>query len=82
MEQFDTDEKLIENSEKQRKKEKENELEKKKENRRREKFRLRMNTSKSKSTFDIQTLDEKPNYPIIKDEFEILLEKNMKRNFI
>ena len=71
---------LDEEREKQRKKEREKELEKKKENRRREKFRLRMNTSKSKSTFDIQTLDEKPNYPIIKDEFEILLEKNMKRN--
>ena len=64
---------------KKRKIEIKKELEKKKENRRREKFRLRMNTSKSKSTFDIQTLDEKPNYPIIKDEFEILLEKNMKR---
>lgn len=71
---------LDEEREKQRKKEIEKEKEKKKENRRREKFRLRMNTSKSKSTFDIQTLDEKPNYPIIKDEFEILLEKNMKRN--
>ena len=71
---------LDEEREKQRKIEIKKELEKKKENRRREKFRLRMNTSKSKSTFDIQTLDEKPNYPIIKDEFEILLEKNMKRN--
>ena len=37
-----------------------------------------MNTTRSSIEYKI--VEQKANYPVIKDEFEILLEKNMKRN--
>ena len=71
--------KLIdEEREKQKQLEIEKEIERKKEIQRKEKFRLRMNTTRSPIEYKITV--QKSNYPIIKDEFEILLEKNKKRS--
>ena len=71
---------LDEEREKERELELEKELEKKKENERREKFRIRLNTMRPiKATYNI---NEGPSFPKIKDEFEILAEKNEKKNKI
>lgn len=64
--------------ERQKELELEKEIEQKKENERKEKFRIKMTTFHSPVNF--KTIEQRPNYPVIKDEFEILLEKNMKRN--
>ena len=63
--------------EKQKELEIEKEIEKKKEMQRKEKYRIRMNTTR---TSEPKKFEPIVNYPIIKDEFEILLEKNMKKN--
>ena len=71
--------KLIEEErEKQKEKEKEDEIKKKKENERREKFRIKMSSTRSLDDYKITEFIG--NYPVIKDEFEILFEKNMKRS--
>ena len=68
--------------EKEREKQKEMEIEKEKEKsneiRRKEKFRI--GTIKIKPTLENKTVEQIVNYPVIKDDFEILLEKNKKRN--
>ena len=68
--------------EKEREKQKELELEKEKEKKkeieRKEKFRIKMKSSRI--SLETKTMEQKANYPIIKDSFEILLEKNMRRN--
>ena len=69
---------MDEDREKQKQLELEKEIERKKEIQRKEQFRLRMNTTRSSIEYKI--VEQKANYPVIKDEFEILLEKNMKRN--
>ena len=69
---------MDEEREKQKQTEIEKEIERKKEIQRKEQFRLRMNTTRSTNEYKI--IEQKANYPVIKDEFEILLEKNMKRN--
>ena len=66
--------------EKQKELEIQKEKEKKSEIKRKEQYRLTKNISKT--TVDYKIIDEQPNYPVIKDEFEILAEKNMKRNVI
>ena len=69
---------MDEEREKQKQSEIEKEIKRKKEIQRKEQFRLRMNTTRS--THEYKIIEQKANYPVIKDEFEILLEKNMKRN--
>ena len=66
--------------EKQKQLEKEKEIQKKEEMIRKEKYRLKKNTPKLSTDFKV--VDQIPNYPVIKDEFEILVEKNKKRNVI
>ena len=66
--------------EKQKQIEKEKEIQKREEMLRKEKYRLKKNVPKVST--DFKTFDQEPNYPVIKDDFEILVEKNKKRNVI
>ena len=66
--------------EKQKQIEKEKEIQKREEMLRKEKYRIKKNVPKVST--DFKTFDQEPNYPVIKDDFEILVEKNKKRNVI
>ena len=66
--------------EKQKLIEKEKEIQKREEMIQREKHRLKKSIPKVITDFKI--IDQEPNYPVIKDEFELLVEKNKKRNVI
>ena len=66
--------------EEQEKKKGEDEEKKRKEEERKEKFRIRMSSTRSLGEYKRTELEG--NYPTIKDEFEILVEKNMKKSKI
>jgi len=60
--------------------EKEKEIQKREEMIRKEKYRLKKHIPKVST--EIKLIEQELNYPVIKDEFEILVEKNKKRNVI